>query len=70
LARGWPAAANSVAEELRSGEVIRQFGGDSGRFWSIPWAGRKRAVILTFSAHRRSKGRRLTVALGGELRLL
>jgi hypothetical protein len=70
LARGWPAVANSAAEELRSGEVIQRFGGDSGRFRSIPWAGRKRVAILTFSAPRRSKGQCLTAALGGELQLL
>jgi hypothetical protein len=49
-------AVNLVAEELRSSEVIRRFDGDSGRFWLIPWARRKRVARQSFSASRRGRG--------------
>jgi hypothetical protein len=65
LAGGWPETMNSAVEMVRSGEVIRRFGGDSGRFRSIPWAGRKRAALWTFSARRRGRGRHGTAALDG-----
>jgi hypothetical protein len=56
---------NSAAEMVRSGEVIRRFGGNSGRFRSIPWEGRKRAALWTFSARRRGRGRHIAAALAG-----
>jgi hypothetical protein len=67
LARGWPVATNLAAEELGIYEEIRRIGGDSRHGGSIPRPWRLRTARRTFSAPRRSKGRRITAALGGEL---
>jgi hypothetical protein len=65
LAGGWPAVSNLVVEELGTCEEIRQIGGDSGQLRSIPWTGKKRAALRSFSAHRRGWGRHGTATLGG-----
>jgi hypothetical protein len=44
--------------------------GYSGHLGSIALAGRQRMAMGIFSAPQRSKGRRLTAVLGGELQLL
>jgi hypothetical protein len=67
LAGGRPAAANLVARTSVFRRGIRRNGGDSGRGASILRARRKRAASQTFLAQRRSKGRRIAAALGGEL---
>jgi hypothetical protein len=65
LARGWMAAMNSAAEEVGFRRGIRDGDGDSGHGASILRARRKRAALRTFSAHRRGRGRRGTMALDG-----
>jgi hypothetical protein len=57
--------SNLAAEELETCEEIRRIGGDSGRLRSIPWMGKKRAALQSFSACRRGWGRHGTVTLGG-----
>jgi hypothetical protein len=54
-----------AAEELGTCEEIRQIGGDSGRLRSIPWTGKKRAALRSFSARRPGWGRHGTATLGG-----
>jgi hypothetical protein len=50
--------------ELGTCEVNSDGSGDSERFWSIPWAGRKRVERHIFLVHQGSRGCR-TARLGG-----
>jgi hypothetical protein len=59
-----------AAEELGICEEILRIGGDSGRFWSIPRTGKKRAALRSFSARWRGWGRHETAVLCVELGLL
>jgi hypothetical protein len=54
-----------AAEELGTCEEIRRIGGDSGWLRSIPWTGKKRAALRSFSACRPDWGRHGTATLGG-----
>jgi hypothetical protein len=65
LAGGWPVAVESTMEARRSGEGIRDDGGDSKHLSPIPSTGRLQAATRTFSARRGGKGRSLA-ATGGD----